>query len=63
MQAGFSNLRPSSRAGPGGAGVKPGQEPVLAAVLRIVALSACLPFPGPLRAVLAASSPSLLSAT
>lgn len=35
--------------------MKSGQEPALAAaILKAVALSACLPFPGPLRAVLTA---------
>lgn len=39
--------------------MKSGQEPVLAAaVLKAVALSARLPFPGPLRVVPTASRPS-----
>lgn len=39
--------------------MKSGQEPVLAtAVLKAMALSACLPFPGPLQAAPTASRPS-----
>lgn len=43
-------------------GMKPGQEPVLAeAVLKALALLACLPFPEPLRATPTASGPTARS--